>query len=87
MQEYRARLNLQDQPAPADQGTSIPRFMSLTEQYGEEEMDIGEPRTSQSIEQEFTSYITAPLSRKCDILKFWEVCYGIKITSDTDGGL
>lgn len=63
--------------------------MSLTKQYGEEEIDIGEPGwISQSIEQEFISYTTAPLSGKSvDILKFWEVGYGIKVTSDTDGGI
>ena len=37
-------------------------------------MEIGESgKTVQSIEQEYRAYITAPLSKNVDILKFWEV--------------
>ena len=39
-------------------------------------MGLSEPSNHQmqTIEQEFQSYITAPLSNTAETLKFWEVC-------------
>ena len=74
------RLNSIPEQAPAEnrgQGTgTVPGYLSLAEEYSlKDEMEIGESSgTSQSVEQEFQSYVTAPLSSKnIDLLKFWKV--------------
>jgi hypothetical protein len=66
---------------PTVPGTrEMPAYMSLAVQYGitDDDMDIGHfSAQEQTIEQEFQSYITAPLSPKnIDIIKFWEVSTG-----------
>lgn len=78
MQEYREKTAgelLQTDLDPADTTKDPPMYMSLAHQYGiADEMEIGESsETTQSIEQEYQAYITAPLSKNVDILKFWEV--------------
>jgi hypothetical protein len=84
MTEYRARARTTE----SDQGlvtSSLaleqpPAFMSLAEQYGLDEEDLGaEPddHSSQSIEQEYQAYITAPVSANgTSIIKWWEVSQG-----------
>jgi hypothetical protein len=81
MQEYRQNVTT---AAETDELASSsvdpgPAYMSLAEQYGlSDDMEIGDPgsRCQATIEQEYQSYITAPLSpQSTDILKFWEVSY------------
>jgi hypothetical protein len=51
-----------------------PAFMSLASQYKlSVDMEIGMVLPEASIEQEYQAYITAPLSPKTNILRFWEV--------------
>ena len=77
MKDYRARLDSEEeQPAQETPVATPPSYMSLAEEYGfSDEMEIGaSTETSQTIEQEFQAYVTAPLLNKnVDILKFWEV--------------
>jgi hypothetical protein len=49
--------------------------MGLADKYGLRGMSIKDPSDSQTqtIEQEYQGYITAPLSDTTDLLKFWEV--------------
>ena len=60
------------------QSNQAPSLDSLMRDYGlTNEMDIStrENANEQTIEQEFQSFVTAPLSPKgTSILKFWEVC-------------
>jgi hypothetical protein len=76
MQEYRekaAATPLQTEPAATIK--NCPMYMSLAQQYGlADEMEIGESSQSvQTIKQEYQAYITAPLVKNVNILKFWEV--------------
>jgi hypothetical protein len=78
MEEYCENVTTEaetEQPASKD---SQPGYMSLAAQYGlKDEMEIGGSTSSchqATIEEEYLSYITAPLSpASMDILKFWEV--------------
>ena len=49
--------------------------MGLADKYGLRGMSISDPSDpqAQTIEQEYQSYVTAPLSSTADILKFLEV--------------
>jgi hypothetical protein len=56
----------------------MPKYMSLAHQYGydDDDMDFGHGGSNdaeQTVEQEYQAYVTAPLSKDPDILKFWEV--------------
>ena len=78
MQEYHEKTvgeSLETVSDPAGTTKDPPMYMSLAHQYGiVDEMEIGgSNKTTQSIKQEFQAYITAPLSKNVDILKFWEV--------------
>jgi len=78
MQEYRVKTrSTGEESTPHDPATTedAPMFMSLAQQYGiADEMEIGGcSETTQTIEQEYQAYITAPLSKNINILKFWEV--------------
>ena len=78
MGEYRENVTAEaetEQPASED---PQPGYMSLAAQYGlGDEMEIGGSTSSAHqamIEEEYSSYITAPLfPASMDILKFWEV--------------
>jgi len=78
MGEYHENVTTEtetEQPASED---PRPAYMSLAAQYGlGDEMEIGGSTSSNhqaTIEEEYSSYITAPLSpASMDILKFWEV--------------
>ena len=62
--------------------SEVPAYMSLASQYGiDDDMDIGDSTTrTQTTEQEYQSYITAPLSSKnINIIKFWEVSDGVNL--------
>ena len=77
MGEYRESEAETEQPASRAEDPQ-PGYMSLAEQYGlGDEMEIGGSISSHhqaTIEEEYVSYITAPLSpTSMDILKFWEV--------------
>ena len=87
MSEYRERFNEwaaapKEDPSSSvksgDTDTELPQFMSLARKYGfddgDDEMDIGHVEaTARSVDQEYQSYITSPLSpKKTDIVKFWE---------------
>ena len=80
MGEYRENVTTEaetEQPASED---ARPAYMSLVSQYGlGDEMEIGGSTSSAHqamIEEEYSSYITAPLSpASMDILKFWEVSW------------
>lgn len=79
MRKYKETAATTDEPPalvpliPCSRET--PAYMSLAEQYGlEDDMDVGSSANTQSVEQEYQAYITAPLSsKKVDIVKFWEV--------------
>jgi hypothetical protein len=78
MQEYRDKTageSLQTDLDPAGTTKDPPKYMALASQYGiADDMEIGgSSKTTKSIEQEYQAYITAPLSKNVDILKFWEV--------------
>jgi hypothetical protein len=78
MEEYCENVTTEaetEQPASKD---PWPGYMSLAAQYGlGDEMEIGGSTGSRhqaTIEEEYSSYITAPLSpASMDILKFWEI--------------
>lgn len=73
MQEYRETVVETEQSAPVNSG---PGYMTLAQQYGLDDMEIGdaEAHHQATVEDEYRSYITAPLSsRTTDIIKFWEV--------------
>jgi hypothetical protein len=80
MDEYRERADAAEQlpPGPVAQGSSnTPAFMTLAAQYGLEDdgLAFGNNNTSlQTREQEYQTYITAPLTSP-DIphVKYWEV--------------
>jgi hypothetical protein len=80
MGEYREQANAaaQPPPVPAAQGSSnVPAFMTLAAQYGLEDDDLGFGNNNtghQTLEQEYQTYITAPLSN-LDFahVKYWEV--------------
>lgn len=81
MQEYRENVTTAadtDLPTSSSEDTE-PAYMSLAQQYGlSDDMEIGVSgsQCQATIEQEYQSYITAPLSPKSmEILKFWEVSY------------
>jgi hypothetical protein len=60
----------------ADLGTEqVKKYMEIATKYRLDDMQIGESaQEEQTIEQEYWSYTTAPLSLKnINILKFWEV--------------
>ena len=53
-----------------------PAYANLADQYGVTNMQFATPESveEQTIEQEFQSFVTAPLSpRGTNTLKFWEV--------------
>ena len=53
-----------------------PAYINLADQYGVMDMQFATPESveEQTIEQEFQSFVTAPLSpRGTNTLKFWEV--------------
>ena len=57
--------------------TVAPAYMHLARKYGLADMQLGALRdqNAQTLEQEYQSYITAPLSPEgTDSLRFWEVC-------------
>jgi len=63
---------------------AIPAYASLAEQYGLTDMQFGalEDTVGQTLEQEYQSYITAPLSKQgTDMIKFWEVGNNLFIAS------
>jgi hypothetical protein len=88
MTEYRERARARavadgvSAPPPVGhnvvQSNQAPSLDSLMRDYGlTNEMDITacENANEQTIEQEFQSFVTAPLSPKgTSTLKFWEVC-------------
>ena len=54
-----------------------PAYMHLVQKYSLADMQLGSSRDqdAQTLEQEYQSYITAPLSPEgTDSLRFWEVC-------------
>ena len=81
MIEYRERV-VDTEGAPVSKSPAtgeMPVYMMLAVQYGiSDDMDIRSSSThEQTIEQEYQSYITAPLAAKnIDIIKFWEVSRG-----------
>jgi len=79
MAEYRAQAKAR---TPAStivtpiESTVVPAFTHLARKYGLPDMQLGASRDSeaQTLEQEYQSYVTAPLSVKgTDLLRFWEV--------------
>lgn len=74
MKEYHEKAAGDSSPTdPAGTTEDLPKYMSLARKYGMADMEIGQSsKTAQTIEQEYQAYITAPLSRNVDILKFWE---------------
>jgi hypothetical protein len=81
MQEYRENVTTAAETdlLASSSEDSGPGYMSLAQQYGlSDDMEIGDSgsHSQATIEQEYQSYITAPLSPKSmEILKFWEVSY------------
>jgi 2-hydroxychromene-2-carboxylate isomerase len=86
MTEYRARTIAMDSdhqglvgpPASSQALEEPPAFMSLAEQYGLTDEDLGasesDDHSIQTIEQEYQAYVTAPLCAKgTRIIKWWEV--------------
>lgn len=79
MAEYRERIKAR---APASaivtvEPTVAPAYTHLARKYGLADMRLGasRDRDAQTLEQEYQSYITAPLSPEgTDTLRFWEVC-------------
>jgi len=58
------------------ESTAVPAFTHLARKYGLADMQLGASRDSevQTLEQEYQSYVTAPLSVEgTDLLRFWEV--------------
>ena len=88
MAEYRAqRAEGADVPSatvPNPVSNQVPLIQSLAERYGlGADMNFTGPQNphDQTIEQEYQSYVTAPLSADgTNTLKFWEV-RGININS------
>jgi len=61
---------------PNSTATRAPAYRSLAEEYGLTDMQFATPEDveGQTLEQEYQSYVTAPLSKPgTDMLKFWEV--------------
>jgi hypothetical protein len=88
MAEYRERAR--GTPAASSTVTgptnlvAIPAYASLAEQYGLTDMQFGAPEDTvgQTLEKEYQSYITAPLSKQgTDMIKFWEVGNNLFIAS------
>jgi hypothetical protein len=81
MEEYRENVTTATETDPLTSSSEDPEpaYMSLAQQYGlSDDMEIGGSGShcQATIEQEYQSYITAPLSPKSmEILKFWEVSY------------
>jgi hypothetical protein len=81
MAEYRARRTGEDAApsaaVPGPRSNQAPQYRSLAERYGlGAEMNFASPesRHDQTIEQEYQSFVTAPLSAAgTNTLKFWEV--------------
>jgi hypothetical protein len=68
---------------PNSTATRAPAYLSLAEEYGLTDMQFATPEDveGQTLEQEYQSYVTAPLSKPgTDMLKFWEVS-NLSITS------
>ena len=79
MAEYRERAKAR---APAStvvtpvESVAAPAYTHLVQKYGLADMRLGASRDSeaQTLEQEYQSYITAPLSVEgTDMLRFWKV--------------
>ena len=79
MAKYRERIKARA-PAAATvtiEPTVAPAYMHLARKYGLADMRLGVSwdQDAQTLEQEYQSYITAPLSPEgTDSLRFWEVC-------------
>ena len=80
MLEYRERIKERAGPIASSTTTNpipqVPAYMSLAEQYGLDDMELGasEDVETQTVEQEYQAYITALISVPgTDMLKFWEV--------------
>ena len=83
MLEYREKAGAEGESAPTTAVPGVrtgemPKYMSLAHQYGydDDHMDFGHGGSNdaeQTVEQEYQAYVTAPLSKHPDILKFWEV--------------
>lgn len=80
MIKYRQRAKPRAPPStiviPA-KPTAAPAYTHLAQKYGLADMRVGALRDAegQTLEQEYHSYVTAPLSIEgTDILRFWEVC-------------
>jgi hypothetical protein len=78
--EYRERAKARA-PAPTIvtpiKSTAAPAYTHLARKYALTDMQLGASRDAeaQTLEQEYQSYVTAPLSSEgTDMLKFWEVC-------------
>jgi hypothetical protein len=79
MAKYRVRAKA---GAPAStivtpvESTAVPAFTHLAQNFGLADMQLGASWDSeaQTLEQEYQSYVTAPLSIEgTDLLRFWEV--------------
>jgi hypothetical protein len=76
MIEYRDNVITAVETDQSNAGNSAPGYMTLAQQYGLDDMEIGDvgAHRQATVEEEYRSYITAPLSPKSmDIIKFWEV--------------
>jgi hypothetical protein len=80
MIEYRDRAKART-PVPTIvtpvESTAAPAYTHLARKYGLADMRLGASRDieAQTLEQEYRSYVTAPLSVEgTDMLRFWEVC-------------
>jgi hypothetical protein len=79
MAKYREQIKAR---APASaivtvESTVAAAYTHLAQKYGLADMRLGasRDRDAQTLEQEYQSYITAPLSPEgTDMLRFWEVC-------------
>jgi hypothetical protein len=81
MKEYRSRLGINSEATSQNDNINDlrnkPGYMSLAEVYGlGEDMIVGSGgQRVQSIDQEYSEYVSAVLSSSSvDILKFWEAC-------------
>ena len=82
MAEYHARARASGRVSGSCAAVSLlvrdehPAYTNLADQYGVTDMQFATPESveEQTIEQEFQSFVTVPLSlRRTNMLKFWEV--------------
>src|ERR1700683_2080457 len=80
MLEYHQRAKARAPPSTIVtpiEPTAAPAYTHLAQKYGLTDMWLGasQDTEAQTLEQEYQSYVTAPLSVEgTDMLRFWEVC-------------